>query len=161
MKSTIVLLTGVLMMGGTALKAGSGPGSPENDPKILTSLTFQKNDAEEAMNFYVNLFDEAEILDIHRWGEDGPGKEGTIMQAVFEIKGHRFLVSDSPPIHDWDFSPAVSIFVECKNADEINRLFSALTEKGTAAMPLANYGFSQKFGWVIDQFGVSWQLNLR
>lgn len=128
--------------------------------RVLTSLTFQNNDAEEAMNFYVNLFDNAEIKRIHRWGADGPGKEGTIMQAEFELEGHRFLVSDSPPVHNWDFTPAVSIFIQCKNNEEIERITSRLSENGVAAMPLNNYGFSQKFAWIIDQFGVSWQLNL-
>lgn len=128
--------------------------------RVLTSLTFQNNDAEEAMNFYVNLFDNAEIKRIHRWGADGPGKEGTIMQAEFELEGHGFLVSDSPPVHNWDFTPAVSIFIQCKCNEEIERITSRLSENGVVAMPLNNYGFSQKFAWIIDQFGVSWQLNL-
>ena|SRR5690554_3706575 len=139
--------------------------STENNPtekhRVLTSLTFQKNDAEQAMNFYVNLFEDAEIVDIQRWGADSPNEEGTIMQAVFELNGHRFMVSDSPPIHNWDFTPAVSIYIECENNEEIERLFSKLSENGEIAMPLDNYGFSQKFGWVIDRFGVSWQLNLQ
>jgi predicted 3-demethylubiquinone-9 3-methyltransferase (glyoxalase superfamily) len=160
MKSITVFLSGMLMLSGSALKAGSAQETPENDPKISTSLTFQKNDAEQAMNFYLSLFEDSEVIEIHRWGEEGPGKEGTIMQAVFELNGHRFLVSDSPPVHEWDFSPAVSIFVECESLEEIDRLFSKLAEGGAAPMPLANYGFSQKFGWVIDQFGVSWQVNL-
>lgn len=127
---------------------------------VLTSLTFQKNDAEQAMKLYLSLFDNAEIIDVQRWGAGGPGKEGAIMQAVFELNGHRFMVSDSPPIHNWDFTPAVSTYIECANEDEIERLFSKLSENGEVAMPLDNYGFSQKFGWVVDQFGVSWQLNL-
>ncbi len=128
--------------------------------QLAISLTFQKNDAEQAMNFYVDLFDNSRIIDVQRWGEGGPGKEGAIMIAKFELNGMRFICSDSPPVHNWDFSPAVSIYVECKNEEEIERLFSKLSENGTAAMTLNNYGFSQKFGWVIDQFGVSWQLNL-
>lgn len=127
---------------------------------IITSLTFQKNDAEEAMNFYISLFKNSRVINISRWGKDGPGKEGTIMQAVFELNGHRFMVSDSPPVHNWDFTPAISMYVECENDTELETLFSKLSENGDVAMPLDNYGFSQKFGWVIDRFGVSWQLNL-
>lgn len=129
-------------------------------PKIITSLTFQKDNAEQAMNFYISLFDNSKIINLQRWGKDGPGKEGTIMHATFELNGHRFMVSDSPPVHNWDFTPAVSIYVECKNETELETLFSKLSENGDVAMPLDNYGFSQKFGWVIDRFGVSWQLNL-
>jgi len=131
------------------------------EQQIITSLTFQKNDAEEAMNFYVQLFDNSRIIDVHRWGKDGPGKEGTIMQATFELNGQKFMCSDSPPVHNWDFTPAVSNFVECKDEEEIERLFTKLSEGGEVAMPLNNYGFSQKFAWVIDRFGVSWQLNLQ
>lgn len=130
------------------------------EQQIITSLTFQKNDAEQAMNFYVSLFENSKIIDVKRWGKEGPGKEGTIMQAIFELNGQKFLCSDSPPVHDWDFTPAVSNYIECKNESELERLFSKLSENGTVAMPIDNYGFSQKFGWVVDQFGVSWQLNL-
>lgn len=133
----------------------------EKEQKIITSLTFQKNDAEQAMNLYVSLFDNSKVIHIQRWEKEGPGKEGTIMQAIFELNGQRFMCSDSPPIHNWDFTPAVSNFVECKDEEELQRIFSKLSENGTVAMPLNNYGFSQKFGWVIDQFGVSWQLNLK
>jgi len=130
-------------------------------PRIISSLTFQNNDAEQAMNFYVSLFDNAQIIDIQRWGKDAPGKEGTIMQAVFELDGQRFMCSDSPPVHNWDFTPAVSIYVECEDEEELERLFLKLSENGQIAMPLDNYGFSKRFGWVIDRFGVSWQLNLK
>lgn len=129
--------------------------------QIATFLTFQKEDAEEAMNFYMKLFDNSKIVDIKRWGEGAPSKEGTIMHATFTLKGKLFMCSDSPPIHAWDFSPAVSNFVECVDANELNRLFTALSENGQVMMPLNNYGFSQKFGWVQDKFGVSWQLNLK
>jgi predicted 3-demethylubiquinone-9 3-methyltransferase (glyoxalase superfamily) len=128
--------------------------------RIITSLTFQKNDAEQAMNFYVSLFDNSKILNVERWGKDGQGKEGTIMQATFELNGQKFMFSDSPPVHNWDFTPAIAIYVECKNEEELERLFTKLSENGKVAMPLNNYGFSQKFGWVIDKFGVSWELNL-
>ena len=82
------------------------------------------------------------------------------MQATFELDGNLFMCSDSPAVHDWDFSPAVSKYIECGDETEINTLFQRLSENGTVTMPLNNYGFSQKFGWVIDQYGLSWQLNL-
>lgn len=82
------------------------------------------------------------------------------MHATFELNGQLFMCSDSPPIHNWDFSPAISNYVECENEEEINQLWSKLSENGQVTMPLNNYGFSKKFGWVIDRFGVSWQLNV-
>ena len=136
-------------------------GPNEVKGQIATFLTFQKEDAEQAMNFYLELFDNSKIVNIKRWGKDGPGKEGTIMHAIFSLNGNLFMCSDSPPIHDWDFTPAVSNYVECKAENEIERLFTKLSENGEIMMPLNNYGFSQKFGFVEDQFGVSWQLNLQ
>ena len=112
------------------------------------------------MNFYVELFDDSKIVDIKRWTKDGPGEEGKIMFAAFELNGTPFACSDSPPIHDWNFTPAVSNYLECESETEIERLYSKLSENGDIKMPPDNYGFSQKFAWVIDQFGVSWQLNL-
>lgn len=129
--------------------------------KIATFLTFQDNNAEQAMNFYLSLFEYSKIIDVRRWDKEGPGKEGTIMHATFELNRQKFMCSDSPPIHNWDFTPAVSNYVECENEKEIKRLFSKLSENGEVAMPLNNYGFSQIFGWVVDRFGVSWQLNLQ
>ncbi len=128
--------------------------------QITTFLTFQDNNAEHAMNFYVELFDNSEVIKVQRWGKDGPVEEGKIMMAKFNLNGSLFMCSDSPPIHDWNFSPAVSNYIDCENEKELERLFAKLSENGTVTMPLNNYGFSQKFGWVIDQFGVSWQLNL-
>lgn len=128
--------------------------------KIMTSLTFQDGQAESAMNLYVELFKNSKIIDIQRWGENGPVEPGKIMKATFELDGHLFMCSDSPAVHDWNFTPAVSNFVACETEDEIDRLYSKLSEAGDIKMPLDNYGFSQKFAWIDDQFGVSWQLNL-
>lgn len=129
--------------------------------QIFRFLTFQDNNAENAMNFYVELFDNSKIIKMQRWGKDEPGEEGKIMHATFDLNGSLFMCSDSPPIHDWDFTPAVSNFIECENENELEELFSKLSKNGNVTMPLNNYGFSQKFGWVIDQFGISWQLNLQ
>ncbi|MEQ6168846.1 VOC family protein [Ekhidna sp. MALMAid0563] len=129
--------------------------------QMIRSLTFQDGNAENAMNFYVELFENSKIISVSRWENGAPVAEGKIMQATFELNENLFMCSDSPPVHDWDFSPAVSNYINCENEDEMNRLFSKLSENGKVTMQLANYGFSQKFGWVIDQFGISWQLNLK
>jgi len=128
--------------------------------KIITSLTFQDGNAEQAMEFYLSIFKNSRLIKINRWPKGGPVNEGKIMQAVFEINDHQFMCSDSPAIHDWDFSPAVSNYMNCESEEEINHLFKKLSTQGKITMPLNNYGFSKLFGWIIDQFGVSWQLNL-
>jgi predicted 3-demethylubiquinone-9 3-methyltransferase (glyoxalase superfamily) len=167
MKKTLQLtLSGLLVVSSLALNAGNIPmdqtkNKSDMKQELYTFLTFQKNDAEEAMNFYISLFENSRIITLNRWGKEGPGTEGTIMHATFELNGKKFMCSDSPPVHNWDFTPAVSVFVECRSEEEVDRLYSKLSENGQVAMPLDNYGFSRKFGWVIDRFGVSWQLNLR
>ena len=55
----------------------------------------------------------------------------------------------------------MSLYAECESEAEFDSVFGLLSEKGTVLMPSADYGFSRKFGWVNDRFGVSWQLNLQ
>jgi len=112
------------------------------------------------MNFYIDLFDGAKIISINRFGEEGPAKAGSIQKAVFELNGKQFICSDSYIKHNWDFSPAISMFVECNTSKELENLFEKLSKSGKVFMSLDNYGFSRKFGWVEDKFGISWQLNL-
>ena len=127
--------------------------------KITTFLMFE-GAAEEAMTFYVELFEDAKVLSVTRYGPEGPGKEGSVIQATFQLAGQTFMCIDSHVTHGFGFTPAVSLFVTCDTEEEIDRLFAALSAGGTARMPLGSYGFSRKFGWTDDRFGVSWQLNL-
>jgi predicted 3-demethylubiquinone-9 3-methyltransferase (glyoxalase superfamily) len=62
--------------------------------------------------------------------------------------------------HAFTFTPSLSLFVDCESEAELDRLFSALAEGGQILMPLEDHGFSTRFGWANDRFGVSWQLNL-
>lgn len=128
--------------------------------KATPFLMFQNADAEEAMRFYTTLIEDSEITSIQRYGADGPGEEGTIMTATFTIKGQEFMCIDSHIKHDFTFTPSFSIFLECSSEDEIDHLYKKLLDGGGALMPLGSYGFSQKFGWVNDRFGVSWQMTL-
>lgn len=116
--------------------------------------------AEEAMNFYVSLFPDAKINEIHRYGPNQSGKEGSVMRASFTIAGQSLLCIDSAISHGFTFTPALSLFVDCESEAQIERLTSALSEGGNVLMSLNNYGFSRQFAWVSDRFGVSWQLNL-
>ena len=130
-------------------------------PASLTPfLMFQGGRAEEAINRYIEIFEDGAITSMTRFGPEGPGPEGTVMHAIFEIRGQQIMAHDSPIEHDFDFTPAISFFVEFQTAEELDRVFAALADGGAIAMPLDNYGFSERFGWVQDRFGVSWQLNL-
>jgi predicted 3-demethylubiquinone-9 3-methyltransferase (glyoxalase superfamily) len=127
--------------------------------KITTFLMFQGN-AEEAMTFYLSLFDDASVVTVNRYGAGGPGPEGTVEHATFTLADQEFMCIDSAVKHAFTFTPAMSLFVQCQDEPELDRLYTALADGGNELMALGNYGFSAKFGWVNDRFGVSWQLNL-
>jgi predicted 3-demethylubiquinone-9 3-methyltransferase (glyoxalase superfamily) len=127
--------------------------------KVATFLMFEGN-AEEAMNYYVSLIEDSSVTSIVRYGSEGPGTEGSVMQATFTLKGQEFMCIDSHVKHAFTFTPSFSIFVTCDTDDEMDRLYEDLPVGGKVLMPLGNYGFSKKFGWVVDRFGVSWQVNL-
>ncbi|MBP2257416.1 VOC family protein [Virgibacillus alimentarius] len=128
--------------------------------KVTPFLMFQDGNAEEAMNFYTSLMEDSHITKIVRYGANEAGEDGTVMQAVFTLKGQEFMCIDSNIKHPFSFTPSFSIFLTCNSEKEIVNLYEKLLEDGQALMPLDEYGFSKKFGWLNDRFGVSWQLNL-
>lgn len=123
-------------------------------------LMFQGGKAEEAMRFYISLFDDGKIVDIKHYGPEGPGPEGTVYKAQFRLAGLDVLCIDSPVKHAFEFTPSFSFFIDCDTEEQLDKLVAALGTGGTTMMPPNNYGFSRKFAWVGDRFGVSWQLNL-
>ena len=128
--------------------------------KTTTFLLFE-GDAEEAITFYTSLFEDSEIVRITKAGPDGPGgprAEGTVQHALFTLKGQPYMAIDSFG-HNFTFTPSISLFVQCDSQEELETLFNKLSEGGQVMMPLDNYGFSTRFAWVSDRFGVSWQLN--
>lgn len=126
---------------------------------VTTHLMFE-GAAEEAMNFYVSLFGDSAITQIQRYGPGEMGAEGTVKIANFTLAGREFICIDSPVKHKFGFTPAMSLFVECESEAELETAFARLSDGGGVLMPINNYGFSTKFGWLTDRFGVSWQLNL-
>lgn len=129
------------------------------EPTIKAFLMFEGK-AEEAMNLYVSLFENSRIIDIERYGPGEGGPEGSIMRANFELRGQPFMCIDSPVKHAFSFTPSVSFFIDCSTEAEIDRLFARLAEGGQVMMPLDKYPFSEKFAWLSDRYGVSWQLSL-
>jgi len=127
--------------------------------KLTTFLMFAGR-AEEAMNFYISLFKNSKVLSITRYGPGEAGAEGSVMHATFTLNGQEFMCIDSNIEHGFTFTPAMSIYVKCESEAEIDRLFDALSNAGQVLMPLDRYPFSEKFAWLADSFGVSWQLSL-
>lgn len=129
-------------------------------PKSIAPFLMFTGNAEAAMTFYTSLFADARIEELTRYGPGQPGVEGTVQRARFSLAGQEFRCTDSPPVHDFSFTPSFSIWIETESEDELQRLFAALADGGTQLMPLDDYGFSTRFGWCNDRYGVSWQLNL-
>jgi predicted 3-demethylubiquinone-9 3-methyltransferase (glyoxalase superfamily) len=134
--------------------------STETSTKTSTFLMFQHGDAQEALSLYTSVFPGVRIEQMDRYGPGEAGPEGTIKVARVDLNGHRLMFSDSYIKHAFTFTPSVSLFVDFAVAGELDAAFAKLSEGGKVLMPLDNYGFSRRFGWCNDRFGVSWQLNL-
>lgn len=113
--------------------------------KITPCLWFD-GQAEEAMNFYVSVFQHASIERIIRYGETGPGAKGAVMTASFRLAGQAFVALNGGP--QFTISPAISLVVNCETQDEVDEYWEKLSEGGQP----------QQCGWVTDKYGVSWQI---
>jgi len=111
--------------------------------------------AQAALDLYREVFPDSKP------GPSIPHPDGNgLMLAELDIAGTRLLVSDSSVRHGFSFTPSSSLFVEFSGADALDFAFNRLSDSGQVLMPLGDYGFSPRFGWCNDRFGVSWQLNL-
>ena len=117
--------------------------------------------AKEAMHFYVALFHDSGIIRLEQYGPGEPDAEGSVKRTDFTVVGQEVICIDSPAKHAFSFTPSISLFVECESEAEFNMAFAKLSTDGVVQMPADNYGFSRKFGWITDRYGVSWQLNLK
>lgn len=131
-------------------------------PGRITPCLMFTGRAQEAIDFYMEQFKDAEILSISHYGPEEPDREGTVTQALFRLGNQELMAIDSPPVHEFDFTPSLSLVVDCEDGAEIDRLAENLAEGGFVMMPLStDYPFAAKYTWLSDRFGVSWQLFLR
>jgi len=114
-------------------------------PKITPFLWFN-DQAEEAMNFYTAIFKNSKISSVSRYGEGGPGPQGSVMTATFELDGQEFMALNGGPL--FTFTEAISLFVNCETQAEVDELWGKLTEGGEES----------RCGWLKDKFGLSWQI---
>ncbi len=126
----------------------------------VTPLLMFTGRAEEAIKYYLSLFEDSKLMHIERYQAGEGGAEGSVLRAEFWLGGQRLLCADSAETHGVGFTPTSSLFVDCTSEAQLVSLFAALSAGGTVLMPLDGHGFSKKFGWVSDRFGVAWQLNL-
>jgi predicted 3-demethylubiquinone-9 3-methyltransferase (glyoxalase superfamily) len=112
--------------------------------KITPFLWFD-NQAEEAMNFYVSLFENSKVLSVSRYEVDAPGP-GPVMTATFQLAGQEFMALNGGP--EFRFTEAISLFVNCETQEEVDELWEKLSEGGE----------EQQCGWLKDRYGLSWQI---
>jgi predicted 3-demethylubiquinone-9 3-methyltransferase (glyoxalase superfamily) len=113
--------------------------------KIRPFLWFDSN-AEEAVNFYTSIFKSSKIVNTMLCGDAGPGPKGTILTITFQLEGHEFIALNGGP--QFQFTPAISFFVNCETQEEVDELWDKLSVQGEL----------QGCGWVKDKFGISWQI---
>jgi len=114
-------------------------------PKITTFLTFD-HQAEDAANFYTSVFKNSKIVSSTRYGDAGPGPKGSLMTATISLDGQELMLLNGGPT--FKFSQATSLFVTCETQAEVDDYWSKLTAGGKEV----------QCGWLVDKFGVSWQI---
>ena len=114
-------------------------------PTITPALWFDGN-VEAAVQFYVSVFRDGEILEISRFTEHGMGEPGGVMAIRYRLQGQQFLGINGGP--EFRFSEAVSFLIEVDTQEEIDHYWDALTAGGEPS----------QCGWLKDRYGLSWQV---
>ena len=113
--------------------------------KISPFIWFDNN-AEEAMNFYLSIFEDSKVVRIAQIPPGGPGAEGAFLVATIELEGQEIHLMNGGPGHP--LTDAVSLLINCNTQEEIDYYWNKLTEGGEESM----------CGWLKDKFGLSWQV---
>src|SRR3990172_6047223 len=112
----------------------------------ITPFLWFNDKAEEAVEFYVSTFRNSKVVSTSRYGAEGPQPRGSVMTAVFDLDGQRFIALNGGP--QFTFSPAISFLVNCETQAEVDELWEKLSDGGE----------QQPGGWLKDKYGVSWQI---
>jgi predicted 3-demethylubiquinone-9 3-methyltransferase (glyoxalase superfamily) len=134
----------------------------ENEIQKITPFLWFDTQAEKAVNFYLSIFKNSKVITTTRYGDEGAAASGmpggTIMTVAFQIEGQTFTAINGGPV--FKISPSISFMVNCRTREETDELWKKLTAGGKILMEIDRYPFSERYGWVEDKFGVSWQLIL-
>jgi predicted 3-demethylubiquinone-9 3-methyltransferase (glyoxalase superfamily) len=132
----------------------------DNIMKKITPFFWFDRQAEEASEFYTSLFENSKTGQVTRYTDEGKDvhgmSAGTVMTIGFTLAGQPFAALNGGP--RFTFNPAISFFVICETENEIERLWNDLGKNGQIMMPLDKYDWSEKYGWIQDRFGISWQV---
>ena len=114
--------------------------------KITPFLWFDGK-AEEAGNFYISILKNSKMGKITRYGDAGPGPKGSVLTVSFQLEGQEFIALNGGP--HYKFTPAFSLYVDCETQTEVDTLWANLLSGG---------GREDRCGWLVDKYGVSWQI---
>lgn len=121
--------------------------------KITTHLWYDK-EAKEAAEFYVSVFSNgSRVMDVHQL-DNTPS--GSVDIVTFEIWGREFQAISAGPL--FKFNPSISFQAICQTKDEVDLIWNKLVPGGMTLMELGSYPFSERFGWLMDKYGLSWQI---
>ena len=127
--------------------------------KIIPHLWFDDK-AEEAADYYISIFNNSKKLAVDYYDKQSAevsGKTaGSILGVEYEIEGFCFYNINGGPF--FQKNPSISFFVNCQTETEVDRLWNELSRQGKVLMPLDKYPFNDKYGWIEDKCGVSWQI---
>ncbi|HEX2396382.1 MAG TPA: VOC family protein [Bacteroidales bacterium] len=130
------------------------------EKQFIVPFLFFDNNAEEAANYYASVFKNSLVKSTTRYTEDAAKvsgmPKGSVMTVTFRIEGMDFAAINGGPV--FHLNPAISFMVNCRTREKIDELWSKLSDGGNILMELGEYPFSERYGWVQDKFGVSWQL---
>src|SRR5438270_6459558 len=135
----------IITAGATLKPSPPGDQGDASMQKITPFLWFDSQ-AEEAANFYVSLFKNSKIQTVRRYGEAGPGPNGSVMAVNFQLGGQDFIALNGGP--QFKFTPAISLFVNCDTQEEVDQLWDKLSAGGR----------KDRCGWLQDKYGLSWQI---
>src|SRR5688500_4423395 len=124
------------------------PMSTKTSKKIVPHLWYAK-DAEGAARYYASIFPDSRVDRVTSLAAESPsGPEGSVSVVEFTLFGQPFMAITAGPHHD--FNDAVSFLIHCDTQAELDRYWNAILEGG---------GKPQACGWIIDRYGLRWQIS--
>jgi predicted 3-demethylubiquinone-9 3-methyltransferase (glyoxalase superfamily) len=129
--------------------------------KLISNGLWFDSKAEEAAKFYTSVFPDSKIGDILTYGKEGfeiHGRpEGSVMVVEFELSDEKFVAINGGPL--FTFNPSISYFAVFETIEEADRIWNTLLKGGQVLMPYQKYDWSEKYGWLSDRYGLSWQIS--
>jgi len=129
--------------------------------KITPFLWFDTQ-AEEAANFYASIFESSKIMNVSRYNESSAKATGMKVDSAFvvsfQLEGQNFTAMNAGP--HFKLNESISLFAYCESDEKIEKIYKKLCENGKVLFPLDKYDWSPKYAWVVDKYGLSWQLDV-